>query len=146
MDSAMISRFDRVIPFLLPTPEEREEILRALAGYLKIDYALGTNLADFLDSLEELTGREIEIILRRAIEIAQATKITSENLKMAIDDFKPNHDPSQYRLQALLAIQATNLRHFLPDDIPYADILENGRVDPKKLDESIKSLKGSNWA
>jgi hypothetical protein len=46
--------------------------------------------------------------------------VTAAALAAAIDDYKPNHDPDEYLLQSLLALQATNLYSSLPplDDLP----------------------------
>ena len=140
MDPAMISRFDRVIPFLLPISEERVEIMRALLNYLHIHAPSTLDLQEAAARMEGFTGREMEIILRRALEICGGGDLTQEGLGQAIDDFKPNHDQLQYKLQALLAIRSTNLRHFLPDKGPYDEILAQGRIDQNLLDREISSI------
>lgn len=150
LDVAMLSRFDRVIPFLPPDAQERAEILAALSSYLGIDFSSDVDLAHTaaVRGLIGLTGREIEIILRRALEIAGGKTVSPAVLGEAISDFKPVYDQRQYLLQSLLALRATNLRPFLPESLKeYLGQKEvniwgdNGEVDVDKLESEIGRLR-----
>lgn len=120
LDEAMIRRFDRVFPFFVPGPHERERVFRAMPKITGGTYAADLSLARVVAATEGLTGSALETIVRRAMELAGPNAITEAHLQMAVDDYKPNHDPTAYEIQSLLALNAANLFSALPvgDDLP----------------------------
>ncbi len=120
LDEAMIRRFDRVFPFFVPGPRERERILQVMPKITGVAYAEGMALARVTEATEGLTGSALESIVRRARELTWPKAVAEADLLAAVDDYKPNHDPAVYRLQSLLALNAANLFSSLPpvEDLP----------------------------
>ena len=114
IDEAMLRRFDRVFPFFVPGAAERARIFAAMPLITGITYVEGLALDRVVDATEGLTGSAIEVIVRRASEITDGAPITEAALMEAAEDYKPNHDPREYRLQSLLALHAANLYSSLP--------------------------------
>lgn len=187
LDDALLRRFDRVVPLLAPDALESRRIFATMpnairkqsGGALSISYggdllqsnreiegrASPTNddLSMFQHVAERsaemgLTGAEIEIVVRRAIEIAceqyldagtlsdtDLPPITSAHLFAAMGDFKLNHNPYMYDFQSLLAIRSCNFYSTLPAQLPNRAIFANlrgadGRIDPDQLDAAIRWL------
>src|SRR5262249_45544254 len=70
LDEAMIRRFDRVFPFFVPGAAEREKILRVMPRITGCTYAPDIQLHGVGELTEGLTGSALEVIIRRAVEIA----------------------------------------------------------------------------
>lgn len=192
LDEALLRRFDRVIPLLTPDIEESCRIFAAMpraiakqggtgfsisyGGDLQQSEARDKNgrsqptaedLARFRPVAEityklGLTGAGIEIVIRRAIELAYEEALDQprpdhesiplphielHHLQAAIQDFKPNHNRFSYDYQSLLAIRACNFRSVipnLPDSGSFARITgADGQIEPEKLDEEIIRLRQS---
>lgn len=191
LDDALLRRFDRVVPLIAPDAEESRRIFAAMAGMITkqtgkvINVTYGGDLAQSGNKDAEgrssptkedlnrfngvahvsadtgLTGAEIEIVVRRAVEIASedALKsngelsdtdlpmVTSQHLYAAMHDFKINHNPVMYDYQSLLAIRSCNFYSVLPqaDEFPDRPVFKqivgpDGRVDPARLDVQIQRL------
>lgn len=151
MDDALIRRFDRVIPFLLPDVGERERIFEVMPRIVGgIVYAPDVDLAHAAAMTEGLPGSAIEIIVRHSIEYAavngavEPTVITGDDLFQAIVDFKPNHNSDVYDLQSLIAIKVCNFFSMLPDHLPphLAVAVERAREERSNapIDEMIAAL------
>jgi len=125
LDEAMIRRFDRVFPFFLPGPCEREKIFRAMPKIAGVQYDAEISFEDAVARTEGLSGSALETIVRRAMELRAGGAVGEQDLLEAAGDYKPNHDPATYLFQSLLALNAANLFSSLPDDehLP-ADIRE----------------------
>lgn len=127
VDAALISRFDRVVPFLLPDRANREEILlRAMPKIVHLEWANGPSLADWsaqeraawdelLAATEEFSGREIELVVRRGVELAEGRELSPVCVMEAVRKFEHSHDRDVYQLQTLLALQVTNFKDYLPN-------------------------------
>jgi SpoVK/Ycf46/Vps4 family AAA+-type ATPase len=174
LDDALLRRFDRVIPLL--TPDVRESchifatmprtIARQSGDDMTLEYGgglerrppemAGTPDDPFFEVAQRtaalgLTGAAIEIVVRRAIEMAHEEarderslpSILPDHLKGALRDFKVNHDRDRYDHQSLLAIRACNFHSVipeLPDRDPYRRLWTDGQIDPYKLDQEIAVL------
>lgn len=191
IDEALLRRFDRVIPLLTPDFEETCRIFAAMpatiikqsGGVINVDY--GGDLKQSQNKDEEgrgdptqedlekfrvvaettvtlgLTGAGIEVVVRRAIELAfeevmksgqpafepKVPQVESRHLTAAVDDYKPNHNRLTYDYQSLLAIRACNFRSVippLPRDGPFGRIQgEGGRIDVDKLEAEILEIERS---
>jgi SpoVK/Ycf46/Vps4 family AAA+-type ATPase len=187
IDAALLRRFDRVIPLLTPDVHESCRIFAAMLNTISkqsgdnIQVAYGGDLQqsghkdeqgrpeptpDDLEKFRQvaektaevgITGAGIEIIVRRAIEMAcedmldaQLTQSSTvplvelQHLLRAFDDFKPNYDRLTYDYQSLLALRACNFYSVVPP-LPasgvYADIRNgDGRIDSQKLEAAIWSI------
>jgi SpoVK/Ycf46/Vps4 family AAA+-type ATPase len=188
IDDALLRRFDRVIPLLPPDVSEStrifatmlETISKQSGDQLKVVY--GGDLAQserrdgngrlsptqqdlnrFLPISQitaklGLTGAGIEIVVRRAIEIAceemidrQAVPseqlgavIETRHLSYAVQDFKPNHNRASYEYQSLLALRACNFYSVIPT-LPQSGVYgriqrADGTIDPEKLEEELHQL------
>lgn len=180
LDDALLRRFDRVIPLLTPDVAESCHIFAAMPRTIARQAGMGLmpaygdelacrsaadagTPADPFFSLARrtaelgLTGASIEIIVRRAIELAYeeaAThvpagdgppRVLARHLHGALDDFKPNHNRKTYDHQSLLAIRACNFRSViprLPAREPYTSLWTQGEIDPDKLDRAIAQSGG----
>lgn len=177
LDDALLRRFDRVVPLLTPDVEESCRIFATMPGSImkqsgdtiKVTYGGDLDQRDkgdikkFWPIAEQtaalgLTGAGIEVVVRRAIEMAyedtlkvpsqaqreQQPIITSDHLLAALADYKPNHSRLTYDHQSLLAIRACNFLSVLPPlprEGAYARIQdEHGKIDPDKLDEQISKI------
>jgi SpoVK/Ycf46/Vps4 family AAA+-type ATPase len=144
LDDALLSRFDRIIPFLPPTQGERERIFRAMERMVGVEYAPDIDLSTVAQHTEGLTGRFIEVIVRQAAELAGEGPITTTHLRTAIADYKPGHNQEVYEWQSLLALAATNFYSMLPRDLPprlqtvIAQVREQGDNSP--IQERINTL------
>jgi SpoVK/Ycf46/Vps4 family AAA+-type ATPase len=163
VDAALISRFDRVIPFLLPDRANREEILlHAMPKIVKLEWIDGSEVASWpsesqtiwnqlLDLTEEFSGRELELILRRGIELADGRRLIPSCVLEAVQKFEHSHDRDVYQLQTLLALQVTNFKDYLPDpeSLSPRDLAEKitsqvegqSIIDRGKVQESIAKLR-----
>ena len=117
LDAAMLRRFDRVIPILPPDEEERAHIIKSMTLRLGVTLAPDTDVQAIARATDGLTGAGIEVITRRAAELAPDI-ITTDALLQARRDYKPNHDPQTYDLQSLLAMQAANFYSTMPREMP----------------------------
>lgn len=170
LDSALLRRFDRVIPLLVPDEREASLIYITMprtinkqsgafsrGGSGLVQYGGDLTLSDekpptprdlacFADIAQRttergLTGAGIEIVVRRAFELAEeelldqkgslderdAPVIESHHLHQALDDYKPNHQRDDYDFQSLLAIHACNFLSVLPPlpaRPPFTDLFE----------------------
>lgn len=127
VDAALISRFDRVIPFLLPDRANREEILlRAMPKIVDLEWVDGPATSawpaadraaweELLTATEEFSGREIELVARRGVELADGQTLSPACVLEAMRRFEHSHDRAVYQLQTLLALQVTNFKDYLPD-------------------------------
>jgi SpoVK/Ycf46/Vps4 family AAA+-type ATPase len=114
LDEAMLRRFDRVFPFFVPGDRDRLQILRAMPAITGARYADALDLAPVALATAGLTGSAIEVVVRRAVELAESASLTSDVLLEAAHDYKPNHDAADYLRQSLLAFHAANLHSSIP--------------------------------
>ncbi|HET8846893.1 MAG TPA: ATP-binding protein, partial [Ktedonobacteraceae bacterium] len=189
LDAALLRRFDRVIPLLTPDTHEScrifatmlSMIIKQSGGSIDVRYSgeleqsnrrdeqdrpdpTSEDLEKFRSIAERtaeigITGAGIEIIVRRAIEIAyeealdaqvsltedkRTTSIELHHLSKAFQDFKPNYDRNTYDYQSLLALRACNFYSVippLPDSGVYARVREeDGKINAERLEEAIKAL------
>jgi hypothetical protein len=157
LDAALLRRFDRIIPCLLPTPEEQGLILTAMPKSittLRYDPALVTLIERQAEEIIRLlegkrglvpTGAVIETIVRRAAECAGDrarggygdTTVALDDLRLAIEDYRSNADVIMYDYQSLLAIQACNfysVMPLLPDRPPFDDLIEQRNAPLASVD------------
>ena len=187
IDAALLRRFDRVVPLLTPDVHEScrifatmmSTIMKQTGGNIKIAYADDLMQSDAKDTMGRpnptqadldkflevaqrtsdlgLTGAGIEIIVRRAVELAYEgqmetdqglegntlPRIERRHLQDAITDFKPNYNRLTYDYQSLLALQACNFYSViptLPDSGVYGRIQTDGRIDSDKLEAEIRLI------
>lgn len=165
VDAALISRFDRVIPFLLPDQANREEILlKAMPKIVGQEWVGGSRVADWPDAeqaaweellaaTDEFSGREIELVVRRGIELANGRELRSAQVLQAVRDFEHSHDRDVYQLQTLLALQVANFRDYLPEPetlspVALRDEVTSTRdghkvIDREKVQEALRRLRRS---
>lgn len=122
LDEAMVRRFDRIIPVLLPNQAARQEIFVNMPNSLKnFSWAEQVNLMDAAQKTKGLTGSDIQIILTRAIEMADEftpddkAVIKNGNLAACIENFIHNHNESMYELQTLISMRFCNFKDMLPE-------------------------------
>ena len=153
IDSAMISRFDRVTPFLLPDEVDRAHILlKAMPKVIGFKWANGLDIQQWsseaqkqfktiLQKTTEFSGRELEQVVRRALELAGQEnqgepQLNPQYLLKALNLFKHSHDKHIYLLQTLLALRVTNFTDFLPTPNALPDIILRVQDGKKVIDWS----------
>lgn len=165
IDAALLSRFDMIIPFLLPDDEARRDMLvKSFPG--RNSYTFDPEPAASFEKAVTLTrgfsGRELDTISRRAMQLATEEHLASAaplagapasdlpvvsvaHLLQALGEFRRARDQATYDLQTLLAIQATNFYPFLPgrEELPEAIRSQEGSaypVDEDRLRDEIMRL------
>jgi len=108
-------RMDKRVPLLVPDKIGREAILKALCRKYGIN-AEGIDFTSTLASTEGWTGAELEALLLRAKQFAEEEdkEISTNHLKVAVDDYLPSRDQEAFDLMTALAIRYTNSRRLLP--------------------------------
>jgi SpoVK/Ycf46/Vps4 family AAA+-type ATPase len=162
IDAALVSRFDRILPFMLPGRQDRDKILReAMPRIVGLTWECGTDPTawskdvqdtwqQILDDTKEFSGREIEQVARRGLELAcqasgKIVPVAPSFCLQALHDFKHSHDRRAYLIQTLLALRVTNFKDFLPDPEALPPRIlkdEAGRIeiDWGKIDPTIDDL------
>lgn len=153
LDLAMIRRFGKIFPVLLPySKEARIKIFRAMEkGIIEnMNYSSDVNFDEHAERTRGLSGSNIEQILRNAVFIEETEQtlqytndnkiiLTNDSIKKAIDRYKSNQKELEYKLQSLLAIEACNDIQDLPseDEVPddWAPILK--RLKSEKNNTSL---------
>jgi len=118
-------RFDKKIPILLPELEERAEIFRIMIGKYEFETDI-TDFTPFAEKTDNYTGAEIEIVVRKAYELAneygtEGAILTSEILEEAIERCRPS--TQQVQFMTMLAIEECDDKDLLPDK--YKDLCGN---------------------
>ena len=126
LDKALLRRFQRVFPFLLPGPRGRAEILRAVASRTPERFSTEVDWEAVAAGTAGSTGDALETMLTRAIEIAGDGVVDADVLDSALRDFTPNIDLDTYRRQSLAALEATNFHSDWPDELPEGIAAEFG--------------------
>jgi SpoVK/Ycf46/Vps4 family AAA+-type ATPase len=202
IDAALLRRFDRVVPLLTPDVHEScrifatmlSTIVKQSGGMINVAYGgdllqsgrrdqrgrpdpTAEDLEKFLDVAKRtsetgLTGAGIEIIVRRAIEMAYMEQLhmsreqtgapptggsehpglprlpllEARHLHAAIEDFKPNYNRVVYDYQSLLALRSCNFYSVIPE-LPqsgvYGRIQRDGKIDPNLLEQEIEQFEQS---
>ncbi|MBI4142975.1 AAA family ATPase [Candidatus Uhrbacteria bacterium] len=130
MDPAMLrpGRFDTKVPFLLPTADERPDILRALIRKLArhaelaerpIDWDIPDAEAERIArGLDQYSGAEMELILTRAQVFAgraHRARVLPEDVQHAVEDAILTRDQQEYRYMTFLALRHCNSLELLPE-------------------------------
>lgn len=119
LDEAMISRFDTVMAILPPYAlEERTHILKVMENNVNVTFSkdIHKNIGSFASAVENLSGRAIETIVRKAADLADRNDVQAEHLEKAIALYKPNTDIHEIDIQTLHALIATNFMDMMPVD------------------------------
>lgn len=146
LDDAMIRRFDKVFPILLPGASDRVEIFKRLK--YSIPYLKYNDDVDFTllgSSTDGLTGSDISVIVRTALEDAEidgqyrVLNLTQNLLMETVNNFKSNHNEDMYDLQTLYAIRYCNFIKMLPDagSLPHSIREAVVTAKEKKTNESV---------
>lgn len=145
LDDAMVRRFDRVIPVLLPgSKEEWIEVIKAIYSQLNTnniilkEETIQLFVDEYIDKLRNNhSGSSMEIVMRRVYEKAiyeNESEILLESIKEAFDTFKSNFNHKVYTLQTLISIAYANDINFIPKPS------ESYSYGKKEIDEAVKSV------
>jgi len=161
LDSALLDRFQVVIPFLHPTREEVAALLPTLAGQVgrRLAEDVRAGVIAGLPTLEMPTVRGLQEVVARASTLADldagkaGVAIGHDVLEEAAADYQANYDPVQHELVALNAIRMTSFSSLLPwrtrkglrSDYAVPAYLQplidqDGRLDPGALDRRLQQL------
>ena len=165
LDMAMLDRFQVIIPFLHPTPNEVIQLIPVLAQQVKRGLAADVNLNNIaqMDNLYLPTVRGLIEVISVAAQRAdyESNKIGStiyqKHLSEAALDYKITYDPIQHEHIALKAVEMVSFSSLLPwmsfngkrntAEIPaYLEHIvdsKTGYVDVSKLSERIRALERS---
>jgi SpoVK/Ycf46/Vps4 family AAA+-type ATPase len=123
LDDAMIRRFDRIIPVLLPgSAKEWISVISGIANQMEAELnpdIIKRFVENHLTDLRNKhSGSSMEMVLRLAYQNAISSSvmdrtILEEHLENAFENFKSNFNQKKYILQTLLAIHACNDIHFI---------------------------------
>jgi len=168
LDSAMLDRFQVIIPFLHPTPNEVAQLLPFLAGQIKRRLSEDVILQDIagLPNLYLPTVRGLVEIMTSAAQRADYEKgktdsiITHDHLLAAAMDYKITYDIIQHEYIALKAVEMVSFASLFPwmtlkGKRPVSEIpayLQNivdkvtGYVDSTRLAERIRELENAMYS
>jgi len=138
LDDAMIRRFDRIIPVLLPGSEQEwrsvirgifTQILKNTNQSLSVeDEVIEQFVRKYLNQLKSKhSGSSIEVVLRKAYDnaiLSNKGSIELEDLEKAFESFKTNFNWQVYLFQTLISISACNEVDFIKkpgEDYSYGD-------------------------
>lgn len=163
IDDALVSRFDRIIPVLLPgSVQEWHKVMTGIFSQLDITPEPGL-LDQFLAKsenkafLNQHSGRSMETVLRYALQKqieTGASHLSIIDLQESFDNFKTNINANVFELQTLLAIASCNDISFItsPGDDGYSygfsgvDELILSTLKNRNngvLDEKVRELKSA---
>ncbi|MGA2262115.1 MAG: ATP-binding protein [Acidobacteriota bacterium] len=122
LDSALLDRFQLVIPFLHPTPSEVNALLPVLAAQVgrTISSEARCGVIAQLPTLQNPTVRSLQEVVARAgvlmdVDMGQSgSPIDHAHLEEAARDFKPNYNPMQHEFIALNALRMASFSSVLP--------------------------------
>ena len=161
LDTAMLDRFQVVLPFLHPTPKEVAVLLPFIAKQLQRELAEDIDLAliSKMPNLQLPTVRGLVEIMTRAAQLADFqsgivnSTINHRHLLTAAQDFKITYDITQHEYIALKAVEMVSFSSLLPwmgldgkrpdAEIPsyLQDIVDpDGYVDSTKLTTHLREL------
>lgn len=122
LDDAMLRRFDRIIPVLLPgSITQWVQTLSGILHQLKVKFDPGM-VQKFIETKIDIlrqnhSGSSMEVVSRSALELMQIenkNELSIEHLEAAFSDFKTNFNLAQYQLQTLLSVASCNRLNFIP--------------------------------
>ena len=158
LDDAMIRRFDRVIPVVLPgCKDEWVSVLKGILKQMEVvmkEEEIKEFVNENIDKLRRNhSGSSMEMVIRAAYQraLSQDKPLTKDMLQDTFDNFKTNFNQKVYQLQTLLAISACNEISFIKktsSEYSYGDedidkIVKNA-IEMKSnepLEERISKLK-----
>lgn len=162
LDTAMLDRFQVILPFLHPTPNEVTGLIPVLARQVQRELApdVDLNYISHLPNLYLPTVRGLIEVISVAAQRAdyESGKIGSlmnqKHLIEAALDYKITYDPAQHEHIALKAVEMVSFSSLLPwmsfngkradAEIPaYLESMvdrETGYIDVSKLSERIRGL------
>ncbi|HZT32752.1 MAG TPA: ATP-binding protein [Bryobacteraceae bacterium] len=122
LDSALLDRFQLVIPFVHPTPSEVAMLLPHLADQVGRKVAPEVRCRDLaaMPELANPTVRGIQEVVARAGALSDedggvaGSEIGQAHFEEAILDYKPNYDPLQHEFIALNAVRMASFKSVLP--------------------------------
>jgi SpoVK/Ycf46/Vps4 family AAA+-type ATPase len=144
LDEAMIRRFDKVCPVLLPDKKERIEIFNALKKSIPhLEYDNDIDFEAIVNNIKGLTGSDINVIVRTAMEkgVHGEDKIilNSNVLNNTISNYKSNHNEKMYNLQTLYAVRYCNFIDMIPSEEAFPEEYKDIIIDAinKRTNEPI---------
>jgi transitional endoplasmic reticulum ATPase len=149
LDDAMLRRFDRIIPVLLPGSEaEWVSVVEGIGFQLRGGVQM-MGVKEFVKQNINLlrmnhSGSSMEMVVRRAYEDTLrkgGTAISQKSLQDAFEQFKTNFNLSMYKAQTLLSVFACNEVKFIPkpgDAYSYGDD-ELDKVIAKAIEQKSNS-------
>jgi len=122
IDDALVSRFDRIIPVLLPgSKDEWKSVMEGILKQLNIVY-VPEMVDEFIKNdenyvfLNQHSGRSMETVLRFALQKqleSQKKQLSLPDLQTAFEHFKTNINVKVFELQTLLAVASCNDTSFI---------------------------------
>lgn len=165
LDTAMLDRFQVVIPFLHPTPNEVEELLPVLISQVGRRFMDDVDLKEIasLPTLYLPTVRGLVEIITTAAQRADYesgtinSPVAHGHLAAAAHDFKITYDPLQHQYIALKAVEMVSFSSLLPwmgmngkrSDAEIPEYLidmvdrETGYLDNTKMSERMRILENA---
>jgi transitional endoplasmic reticulum ATPase len=106
-------RFDKKIPVLPPSEEERQDIFKVM--FTKYNIAYEVDLVNAAAQTNDYTGAEIEALVLKSLEVAEdagSDVVTDEHLAHALEAYVPTTRDIQQQVR--LALAECNDRDLLP--------------------------------
>ena len=139
-------RFDDVVPFLLPGPKDREDILRKALSKNAIPYDNRIDFSVPASSAGLCTGADLELIAMRSYQNARKSDrdtVTEQDLIKAAGEFVPSYNANRYEYMMLLAIGEATLASLVPkplEGILQDKVYEDNKISKGKINQRLREL------
>ncbi|MBM3214787.1 ATP-binding protein [Candidatus Poribacteria bacterium] len=134
--------------YLLPTPQERADILRKVLLHTHVPFSGDIPFEELMrqPAAERLTGEDLATIVVRAsrrASVSGRSQVVRDDLLATLNDFASESTPMETEWRSLQAARFSTARTQLPDVIlpPLAaSILDGSRVAKERIDARLREL------
>ncbi len=109
-------RMDMRFAVLMPNIEALEEIFRVMFEVqLRIPTTI-KNFRPFAELASKCSGADVKTIIQRAYMLSNGAPVDAQQLKLAIDDFRPSADQATIRKMSQMALQEVSFNSFMTSE------------------------------
>lgn len=135
--------------YLLPTPTEREAVLRHAFQQLGAELAEDVDLSGSMrhPASDSLNGEDLATLAMRALRRSRASgseRVTRDDLLFCVNDFSAENSPATLEYLSLNALRFASARSQLPEQIlpPLSHTaLDGGRLTKDRIDVRLRELR-----
>jgi hypothetical protein len=138
--------FEDVIPFLMPNPGDREDILKKLFSKNAIPYDNRINFGALTNRAYMCSGADLEVIATRSYQnsrLAQRDTVTEQDISKAMDEFIPIFEPAMYEYMMLTALSENNRASLVPKQLEGSMqnvVYQEDKINKNMINQRIREL------